>query len=230
MQLTYNSQSLLGGGCYEPVDSGLTRLGREVVREMNRVGMLVDLSHSGERTTLEAIEASTRPVIVSHADPHFFHPVARNKSERVLRALAGSGGMLGFSLYPLHIGGAQRTLESFCAMVARTADLMGVDHVGFGTDTVRNWPDSVLDWMRHGRSLRRDAGERPRWPEWPSWYRTPADFPNLTNGLLAAGFARADVAKIMGGNWLRCFTQGFEPMPAGAAPPAPAAGDARRSA
>jgi membrane dipeptidase len=222
MQLTYNDQSLLGGGCYEPSDSGLSRFGREVVQEMNRVGMLIDLSHSGERTTLEAIEASSRPVVISHANPHAFHPVPRNKSERVLRSLAERGGMLGFSLYPLHIGGADRSLESFCAMVARTVELMGIDHVGFGTDTVRNWPDSVLDWMRHGRSAGRGAGEAPSWPQWPPWYRTPADLPNLTAGLLDAGFSRQEVAKIMGGNWLRCFAEGFEP--ADAAAPAAIAG------
>src|SRR5690349_12151093 len=100
MQLTYNNQSVLGGGCYEKEDSGLTRFGREVIAEMNRVGMVVDLSHSGERTTLEAIAASTRPVVISHANPTFLHENVRNKSGRVLRALAESGGMLGFSLYP----------------------------------------------------------------------------------------------------------------------------------
>ena len=113
MQLTYNNQSPLGGGCYEAVDSGLTRFGREVLREMNRVGMIADLSHSGEKTTLDAIEHSSRPICISHANPNFFHENIRNKSDRVLRALGESGGMLGFSLYPLHIGGAGRSLEDF---------------------------------------------------------------------------------------------------------------------
>lgn len=209
MQLTYNNQSPLGGGCYEEVDSGLTRFGREALAEMNRVGMVADLSHSGEKTTLDAIARSSRPVCISHANPLSFHDHPRNKSDRVLKALAESGGMLGLSLYPLHIGGAERRMEDFTAMVARTAELMGVGHIGIGTDSVRNWPDSVLEWMRSGRWTWR-AG-KPSWPEWPNWFRTPADFPSLTAALLARGFSREDVARIMGGNWLDFFDKGFRP-------------------
>jgi membrane dipeptidase len=209
MQLTYNNQSPLGGGCYEPNDSGLSRFGREVVREMNRVGMVVDLAHSGERTTLETIEHSTRPVCISHANPDFFYDNVRNKSDKVLRALGESGGLLGFSLYPLHIGGAACRLEVFTEMVARAAEMMGVEHIGFGTDTVRGWPDSVLGWMRSGRWTWSDTP--PSWPEWPDWYRTPADFPKLTAALLARGFSCDDVARIMGGNWLQFMDEGFRP-------------------
>ncbi len=209
MQLTYNNQSPLGAGCYESSDSGLTRFGREVVGEMNRAGMIVDLSHSGEKTTLDAIAFSKRPVCISHANPNFFHENVRNKSDKVLRALAQSAGMLGFSLYPLHIGGAGCKLEAFTAMVARTADIMDIERIAIGSDTVRNWPDSVLDWMRSGRWTYGKA--KASWPEWPSWYRSPADFGNLTAGLLARGFSREDVAKIMGGNWLRFMEEGFQP-------------------
>jgi microsomal dipeptidase-like Zn-dependent dipeptidase len=210
MQLTYNNQSLLGGGCYEPHDSGVTRFGREVIAEMNRVGMVIDLSHSGERTTLETIALSTRPVTISHADPLFLHDNIRNKSDRVLKALGESGGMLGFSLYPLHIGPGC-TRRRFCEAVARTAELIGVERLGIGTDSVRNQPDPVLDWMRNGRWTRGPAAPKPRWPEWADWFRSPADFPNLTEGLLEAGFARDEVAAIMGGNWLRFFREGFGP-------------------
>jgi membrane dipeptidase len=209
MQLTYNNQSPLGGGCYEAVDSGLTRFGREVLREMNRVGMIADLSHSGEKTTLDAIAHSSRPICISHANPNFFHENIRNKSETVLRALGESGGMLGFSLYPLHIGGAGRSLADFTAMVARTAELMGVEHIGIGTDTVRNWPNSVLEWMRSGRWTWSHA--TPQWPEWPSWFKSPADFGNLTAALLERGFSHQDIARIMGENWLNFFDSGLKP-------------------
>jgi membrane dipeptidase len=209
MQLTYNNQSPLGGGCYEATDSGLSRFGREVVAEMNRVGMIVDLSHSAERTTLETIAFSKRPVCISHANPNFFHANVRNKSDKVLRALAESGGMLGFSLYPLHIGGSGCTREAFTAMIARAAELMGIDRIGIGSDTVRGWPDSVLGWMRHGRWTR--SSTESSWPEWQDWYRTPADFGSLTAGLLARGFSAEDVAKIMGANWLRFMDEGFRP-------------------
>jgi membrane dipeptidase len=209
MQLTYNNQSPLGAGCYETNDSGLTRFGREVVAEMNRVGMIVDLSHTAETTTLDTIAFSTRPVCISHANPNFFHNNVRNKSDRVLRALAESGGMLGFSLYPLHIGGSGCRLAAFTEMVARTAEMMGVERIGIGSDTVRGWPDSVLDWMRNGRWTH--GTSKPSWPEWQAWYRSPADFGNLSAGLLARGFSRQDVALIMGENWIRFMDEGFRP-------------------
>ena len=135
MQLSYNNQSLLATGCYEDDDPGITRFGKQAIREMNRVGMVVDMSHSAERSTLEAIDLSARPIAITHANPMFFEPALRNKSDDVLRALGESGGMLGFSLYPFHIkDGPDCTLESFCRMVAETAELMGVDHIGIGSD------------------------------------------------------------------------------------------------
>ena len=91
MQLSYNNQSLLATGCYEAEDPGITRMGREVIKEMNRVGLVVDMSHSAERSTLEAIEISERPVAITHANPAFWHPALRNKSDDVLRALGASG-------------------------------------------------------------------------------------------------------------------------------------------
>jgi len=93
MQLTYNNQSLLATGCYEQNDSGVTRMGRQVIKEMNRVGLVVDMSHSAERSTLEAIEISERPIVITHANPAFWHPALRNKSNEVLKALGESGSM-----------------------------------------------------------------------------------------------------------------------------------------
>ena len=220
MQLTYNNQSLIGAGCYEQEDSGISRFGRQVIREMNRVGMIVDLSHSAERTSLEAIEISQRPVAITHANPSSFHAALRNKSDRLLKALAEAGGMLGFSLYPHHLkDGPDCTLESFCEMAARAADLMGVDHVGIGSDLCQNWDYETLEWMRSGRwTFQPDYGEgsaaRPAWPEQPNWFESAADTPNIAHGLAAQGFSGDEVAKIMGGNWLRFLTEGFAPSAA----------------
>src|SRR6056297_2311897 len=100
MQLSYNNQSLLATGCYESDDPGITRMGRQVIAEMNRTGLVVDMSHSSDRSTLEAMEVSRRPIAITHANPSSWHPARRNKSDGVLRALSQSGGMLGFSLYP----------------------------------------------------------------------------------------------------------------------------------
>jgi microsomal dipeptidase-like Zn-dependent dipeptidase len=218
MQLTYNNQSLIGAGCYEKTDAGISRFGREVIHEMNRVGMIVDLSHSAEHTSLEAIELSERPVAITHANPASFHSALRNKSDDLLRALAQSGGMLGFSLYPFHLrDGGQCTLESFCRMVVDTAELMGIDHIGIGSDMCRNWGYETLEWMRSGRwTFAADFGEgsadKPTWPEQPAWFRTPADMPNISQGLLDRGLELQEVGKIMGGNWLRFFSDGFEPV------------------
>jgi len=218
MQLTYNNQSLLACGCYEAEDSGVTRFGRQAIKEMNRVGMVVDMSHSGERSTLDAIEISERPIVISHANPTSFHAAKRNKSDTVLKALGESGGLLGFSLYPFHLkNGPDCTLEEFCDMVARTADLMGVEQIGIGTDLCQDQPVEVLEWMRNGRwSKEMDYGEGSKsnadWPRPLSWFRDSRDFPNITAGLLARGFSNDDVARIMGLNWLNYLEDALKPQ------------------
>lgn len=227
MQLSYNNQSLLATGCYEAEDPGITRMGREVIKEMNRVGLVVDMSHSAERSTLEAIEISQRPITITHANSAAWHPALRNKSDTVLRALGESGGMLGFSVYPHHLkNGSECTLESFCEMVARTAQLMGPSQIGIGTDLCQDQPDSVVEWMRVGRWTREiDYGEGSRdnagFPPMPSWFRDGRDFSNIEAGLHAVGLSATQVAGIMGENWLRFFDQNFGP----AGHPAPPPGD-----
>ena len=223
MQLTYNNQSLLATGCYEAEDTGLTRMGREVVREMNRVGLVVDMSHSAERSTLEAIEYSTRPIAITHANPAAWHPARRNKSDTVLNALAASGGMLGFSIYPHHLkGGSACTLESFCEMIARTADQMGVERLGIGTDLCQDQPDSIVEWMRVGRWTNGiDYGEGSAsaagFPPMPDWFAANRDFATIAGGLARTGFNDSEVAAIMGENWLRFFDENFGPAGATAA-------------
>ena len=218
MQLTYNNQSLLATGCYEEEDAGVTRMGREVIAEMNRVGMIVDMSHSGERSTLEAIETSARPIAITHANPFFWHPARRNKSNEVLQALGQSGGMLGFSLYPHHLRGkSDCSLTSFCEMVARTADLIGVDSLGLGSDLCQDHPDSVVEWMRVGRWTKNiDYGEGNSsdsgFPRMPKWFEDNRDFPNIKKGLQKHGFSEKEVAAIMGENWLSFYDKGFSPQ------------------
>ncbi|MCF3972112.1 membrane dipeptidase [Paracoccus salsus] len=221
MQLTYNNQSLLATGCYEAEDTGLTRMGREVVAEMNRVGLVVDMSHSGERSTLDAIRYSTRPIAITHANPASWHPALRNKSDTVLRALGESGGMLGFSVYPHHLkDGSGCSLQSFCDMIARSVDLMGVGHVGIGTDLCQDQPDSIVEWMRVGRWTKRlDYGEgsasAPGFPAMPEWFGDNRDFGRIASGLRATGMAEADAAAVMGNNWLRFFEESFGPARSG---------------
>lgn len=216
MQLTYNNQSLLATGCYEHEDTGITRMGREVIREMNRLGLVIDMSHSADRSTLEAIEISERPVVISHANPAFWQPALRNKSQDILKAIAQCGGMFGFSLYPHHLkNGSACSLQSFCEMIARTAELIGIEHLGLGSDLCQNQPDSIVEWMRMGRWTKQmDYGEgsasEAGFPAMPSWFQDNRDFDNIEQGLDAAGFNKSDINAVMGNNWLRFFNDNFK--------------------
>ena len=217
MQLSYNNQSLLATGCYEADDPGITRMGKQIIAEMNRVGLVVDMSHSAERSTLEAIECSARPIAITHANPSRWHPALRNKSDSVLRALSDSGGMIGFSLYPHHLAeGSACTLDSFCQMIADTAEDMGIDHIGIGSDLCQDQPDSVVEWMRNGRWTReKDFGEgskaSPGFPGQPAWFKDNRDFPSLRAGLKKVGLDDTAVNAVMGDNWLRFFEKSFGP-------------------
>ncbi len=217
MQLTYNNQSLLATGCYEEDDTGLTRMGKQVVQEMNRVGMVVDMSHSADHSTLEAIDHSSRPIAITHANPHWWHPALRNKSDDVLKALTARGGMLGFSVYPHHLkDGPACTLQSFCEMVAEAASRYGADHLGVGTDLCQDQPDSIVEWMRVGRwSKVIDYGEGSAsdagFPPMPSWFNDNRDFGTMSQGLLDVGFSKSEMEGIMGGNWFNFYDTSFGP-------------------
>ncbi len=215
MQLTYNNQSLLASGCYEADDTGLTRMGHTVVAEMNRVGMVVDMSHSGERSTFEAIEHSTRPITISHANPSSWHPALRNKSDDLLRALGASGGFLGLSVYPHHLkDGSACTLQSWCDMAALVVDLVGPTGVGIGTDLCQDQPDSIVEWMRVGRWTKTiDYGEgsadNAGFPAMPDWFQDNSDLAGIRAGLRAAGLDDATTDGVMGDNWHAFFETSF---------------------
>ncbi len=218
MQLTYNNQSLLATGCYEAEDTGITRMGKQVIKEMNRVGLVVDMSHSADRSTIEAAELSERPIAITHANPHEWSPALRNKRDAVIRAVTENGGMLGFSVYPHHLKDkSDCALESFCEMIARTAEKYGAQHLGIGTDLCQDQPDSVVEWMRVGRWTKQiDYGEgsasAPGFPPMPGWFRDNRDFGNIESGLRATGMNSDEVAGIMGGNWYRFFADNFGPQ------------------
>jgi membrane dipeptidase len=201
MQLTYNNQSLLGCGWMEGEDSGVTRMGREAIAEMNRVGIAIDLSHAGERTALEAIDLSKKPVVISHANPRWLRDTARNVSKTVLRALRAQGGLLGLSLYPLHLPhGHATTLKQFGEMAAEAADILGVQGLGIGSDLCQNQPDGVVRWMREGRWTHA-KDQTVVFPPQPEWFRSNKDFPQLAEGLASAGFQETEIASVLGGAW-----------------------------
>ena len=211
MQLTYNNQSLLATGCYEKLDSGVTNFGKEVIKEMNRVGIVIDMSHSAEKSTYDAIEISEKPIAITHANPFFWHQAKRNKSDQLLKTLSDNDGMLGLSLYPHHLkDNTNCTLESFCEMTARTAELMGVEKIGIGSDLCLNQPDSVVEWMRNGTwSKNKNYGEGSKnksgFPKQPKWFEDARGFKNLENGLKKVGFNEKEINGILGNNWFNFY-------------------------
>ena len=211
MQLTYNNQSLLATGCYEKIDSGVTNFGREAIKEMNRVGIVIDMSHSAEKSTFDAIELSEKPIAITHANPAFWHAAKRNKSKDLLKALGESGGMLGLSLYPHHLkDNSNCTIESFCEMVARTADIMNLKNIGIGSDLCLNQPDTVVEWMRNGTwSKSKNYGEgsknKPGFPKQPKWFEDARGFKNIEIGLKKIGFSESETQGIIGNNWYNFY-------------------------
>ncbi len=201
MLFAYNLNNLAGGGCHDE-DRGLTAFGREVIAEMNRVGMMVDCSHTGHRTTLEAIEASTAPVIFSHSNPAALHKHGRNILDDQIRACARTGGVVGINGIGLFLRDPQAASPALVDAIAYVADLVGTDHVGI-----------ALDYTPENLSGLTEANPR-YWPPSEGYGKasgmrvaTPQQLPEITELLLDRGCAEADVRKILGGNFRRVAGQ-----------------------
>ncbi len=215
MQLSYNNQSFLASGCYESVDTGITRFGKQVIKEMNRLGFVIDMSHSGDKSTLQAIDLSAKPIVISHANPHWWHEALRNKSHDILKALSDSKGLMGFSLYPHHLkNGSQCNINDFVDMIKKCAECYGIDYIALGTDLCQDQPDDIVKWMRNGRWAKDiDYGEGSKdnagFPDNPIWFRNNLNFITIRKALLDNGFTQEEVHRIMGGNWLRFINEAF---------------------
>jgi len=210
IQLTYNGRSLAGCGCTEPVDDGLTAFGRDLIRQLNEVGILIDISHCGPKTSLEAIAWSRVPVAVSHAACAGVHPHARNKHDDVLRALGDTGGYFGVCLVPGFIARADEipSVEHFVAHVQHALELTGPLAVGIGTDWgVECSPPSLRRRLQAEASAR---GFRPsdnfRFAQLTAGFETwVLGYPRLTEALLDAGLDEPTVERILGENFARFF-------------------------
>src|SRR5665213_2405755 len=222
MQLTYNLQNYIGCGYWEENDSGISsRFGRKAIKEMNKVGILIDLSHCGERTTLEAIERSAVPVAITHANPREFvgtgvYGAGRQKTTAAIKALAARRGVIGLSPNRnMTKRGAATTLEEFGDMVAWVVDLIGIDAVGIGSDYCPGHSGSVRSWWRYARWSRESAPaeQMTMAPHegWSDWIRTPSGLANIIKELGRRGFAPGDIDKLMAGNWMRLFGETFVP-------------------
>ena len=218
VQLTYNVQNRIASGCWESDDQGVSKFfGRGAIAEMNRLGMLIDVSHCTERTCFDAIDISSRPIAITHANPSEFVGTdielnRRNKSTPLIKRLVERGGVIGLSMYPkIMRHGSNATLDEFIDMISWTVDLVGADSVAFGTDFYVGWPESELMWWRAGRWARESAVPIRGFSRWPDWFQTPGDFPVIVSRMEERGFSGEECRKIAGDNWLRLFRESFSP-------------------
>ncbi len=206
VQLCYNTQNLIGTGCYER-DGGLSGFGREAIAEMNRVGIMVDLSHVGGNTSEEAILASTKPVCYSHCLPSGLKEHPRNKSDEQLRFIADRGGFIGVTMFPPFLKrGIEATVDDYVEAIDYVINLVGEDCVGIGTDFTQGYDKGFFDWITH------DKGRHRRLTNFgkiinPEGIRTIGEFPNLTTAMEKAKWTESRIRKVMGDNWVRVFRE-----------------------
>jgi membrane dipeptidase len=202
IQMAYNTQNLVGSGCYESRDGGLSDFGREVVAEMNRVGILCDLSHVGANTSRDVIEASTKPVAYSHCLPSGLKAHPRNKSDDELRFIAERGGFIGVTMFPPFLKrGTESTVDDYVEAIGYVIDIAGEDCVGIGTDFTQGYERPFFDWITHDKGYARKLTEFGDIVN-PEGIRTIGEFPNLTAAMHRAGWNETRIRKVIGGNWL----------------------------
>ena len=148
IQITYNERNLIGNGCYERTDDGLSRFGQDAVKEINRLGILIDLSHVGDRTTLDAAEQSDGPVSCTHANARSFFNHPRNKTDDALGLITERGGVIGANAFPPFLrNGFASTIRDYVDAIDDLVERIGIDHVGIGTDYTQNQPKAFFDWI-----------------------------------------------------------------------------------
>jgi len=206
-QMAYNTQNVVGTGCYESHDGGLSDFGHDVVAEMNRVGMMCDLSHVGPATSADVIAASSKPVCYSHCLPAGLKAHPRNKTDEQLRAIADRGGFVGVTMFPPFLAqGIDATVDDYVAAIDYVVNLVGEDCVGVGTDFTQDHDDEFFRWITHDKGNGRQLVEFGEIIN-PAGMRRIADFPNLTAAMEKAGWAETKIRKVMGENWLQVLSE-----------------------
>jgi membrane dipeptidase len=205
VQLAYMYQNLVGAGCLEPRDSGLTSYGKDVVRELNRHGMTIDLSHCGMRTAQEAVDVSDRPVVFTHAAARSLIDSPRNRTDDELKRVAESGGVIGIVAFPTFIAQQEPSIDDWFLHLEHVLGLVGPDHVSVGTDFIEGQPEGFADRAYYRRP--HPPGLVPKgWPwPYPVGIASVDDYPNITEGLARRGYDEETIRKILGRNLLRVF-------------------------
>ena len=204
IQLTYNTQNLVGSGCWESRDSGLSDYGRDMIDLMNELGVLVDLSHVGDTTSSDAITHSKKPVAYTHCFPNAILDHPRNKSDAMLKKLADRGGFVGVVAYtPFMAKGDDSTVEDVLDGFEHMIDLVGEDQVGIGTDFTQGQDTAFFHYLRSDKGLGRPLSKpMAKRPDNPIGLDGPAEYPNLTAAMVARGWSETRIRKILGENWL----------------------------
>jgi membrane dipeptidase len=225
LQLTYQRRNLVGDGCGERTDCGLSRFGIQVIEEMNKIGLLIDLSHSGPKTTMEAIETSKDPVVFSHSNCRNLCDHVRNKEDELIKALAENGGVQGIGMFPVLLNLKKLpTIDDLLDHVEHVIKLVGIDHVGIGLDfSVPQWPPYPdTDLQRRMWEASREGAQK-NWPELEAPYPTfvpgrgtyrieELDSPSkwkasISKGLDSRGYSISEIKKVLGENFMRVFRE-----------------------
>lgn len=208
IQITYNERNLIGNGCYELHDEGLSKFGRAVVAEMNRVGILIDLSHVGDQTTLDAIERSEVPVAITHSNARSQDDHPRNKTDDAIKLLVEKGGVIGSNGFPMFFpNGFESTLDDYLDRIEYLVQMVGPNHVALGSDMCTEQPREWFEWLfaSQGTIPAEQVAATPEPYVHLDGFGSEAEFQNIAAGLEKRGYSGDDVNKIMGGNWLRLF-------------------------
>ncbi len=218
IQLTYHEINLLGSGCWERRDGGLSNFGVDAVREMNRLGIVIDLSHVGPKTTMDAIEISEQPVAITHANARSFCGHPRNKEEEALKLLAEKGGVVGATSFaPFLPRGFDSTVEDFVDAIDDMVERIGLDHVAIGTDSTHDQPLEFWHYITSQQGTKFPStfadGSLPytELSFQPKGIDSPAEFPNLAEALANRGYGAEDITKLLGGNWMSLFERVWNP-------------------
>jgi membrane dipeptidase len=209
IQLTYNARNLLGDGCTERTNAGLSDFGVAAVERMNDLGIVVDLSHCGEQTSRDGIALSKRPPAFTHTMCKAIYDHVRAKSDGLLKALADKGGVVGIATLGYFIGPTPATsFEDYLRHVDHAVKVAGVEHVGLASDySIRGIePTATRETWYVPRLSEFKPSYRVRWPPWIKELDPPERFRNIAGGLAKRGYREADIEKILGGNWTRYFS------------------------
>ena len=215
VQLCYNRKNLVGDGAGERTDSGLSHFGVRLVERLNALGMVVDCAHTGHRTSMDAVEVSSAPVIVSHANARAVQDNGRNIEDELIKAIAGSGGVVGTVGFPPFLSwDGQPTIDRFIDDIAYKADLVGIDHTGIGIDYYQGQhpvEDDATALARYEGMVRDGVWRPEEYPpppyKFPKGIETPQTLETLTEALIRRQFSEEEIRKIWGLNWMRVYRE-----------------------